>query len=193
MNKLTSGTVRLELRPLDLEATLAAAIESMQPTAGAKGVELRSWIDGALPRIQADGRRVQQVLWNVLHNAVKFTRSGGRVDVRASLQPESVQIAVQDTGEGIAPEFLPYVFDRFRQADSSTTRSSWGLGLGLSIAKHLVELHGGSIAAASPGVNQGSTFVLHLPVLAAFEEGDVAERATSLLPVHRSDTASSSS
>jgi signal transduction histidine kinase len=191
MNKLTSGTVRLELRPLDLESTLAAAIESMQPTAGAKGVELRSRIDGALPRIQADGRRVQQILWNVLHNAVKFTRSGGRVDVQASRQPGSVQIAVHDTGEGIAPEFLPHVFDRFRQADSSTTRPSWGLGLGLSIAKHLVELHGGSIEAASPGLNQGSTFVLHLPVLAV-EPDAVAERGPALRPLQQSDAAGSS-
>ena len=170
MNKLTSGTVLLELRPLDLEATLAAAIESMQPTADAKGVQLRSRAEAPLPRIQADGRRVQQILWNLLHNAVKFTRAGGRVDVHASLQPGAVRISVEDTGEGIPAEFLPYVFDRFRQADSSTRRSSWGLGLGLSIAKHLVELHGGSIEASSPGPNQGATFVLRLPVLGALEK-----------------------
>ena len=117
-----------------------------------------------MPRIPADGRRVQQILWNVLHNAVKFTRAGGQVAVCASLDAGWVRIQVADTGQGIPPEFLPYVFDRFRQADSSSTREAWGLGIGLSIAKHLVELHGGSIEASSAGLNQGATFVVQLPV-----------------------------
>ena len=155
MNKLTSGTARLEIAPLDVGATVDATLESLKPTADTKGVRLSLTREPALPRIQADGRRVQQILWNLLHNAVKFTRSGGRVEVGASSSDEYVRIVVKDTGQGIAPDFLPYVFDRFRQADPSTTRGTWGLGLGLSIAKHLVELHGGSIEASSQGVGSG--------------------------------------
>ena len=104
-------------------------------------------------------------LWNLLHNAVKFTRPGGRVDVSLSSTDEYVRVLVKDTGQGIAAEFLPYIFDRFRQADPSTTREAWGLGIGLSIVKHLVELHGGLIEASSPGTDRGATFVIELPVI----------------------------
>ncbi len=176
MNKLTSGTARLEIAPLDVGATVDATLESLKPTADTKGVRLSLTRGPALPRIQADGRRVQQILWNLLHNAVKFTRSGGRVEVGASRSDEYVRIVVKDTGQGIPPEFLPYVFDRFRQADPSSTRGTWGLGLGLSIAKHLVELHGGSIEASSQGVDQGATFTVQLPVMqsdrALADDGD---------------------
>ncbi len=165
MNKLTSGNARLEIAPLDVGATMDATMESLKPTADTKGVRLSLTRESALPRIQADGRRVQQILWNLLHNGVKFTRSGGRVEVCASASDGYVRIVVRDTGQGIAPEFLPHVFDRFRQADPSTTRGNWGLGLGLSIAKHLVELHGGSIEASSQGVDQGATFIVQLPVM----------------------------
>jgi signal transduction histidine kinase len=164
MNKLTSGTVRLEISPLDLVAALDAAMESLKPAAETKDVRLAVEKPAAMPRIPADARRVQQILWNVLHNAVKFTRAGGQVAVRASADDGWVRIQIADTGQGIPPEFLPYVFDRFRQADSSSTREAWGLGIGLSIAKHLVELHGGTIEAFSPGLNQGATFVVRLPV-----------------------------
>lgn len=164
MNKLTSGTVRLDIAPLDLVATVDAAMESLKPAAETKDVRLAVELPSAMPRIPADARRVQQILWNVLHNAVKFTRPGGQVAVRASADNGWVRIQIADTGQGITPEFLPYVFDRFRQADSSSTREAWGLGIGLSIAKHLVELHGGSIEASSPGLNQGATFVVQLPV-----------------------------
>jgi signal transduction histidine kinase/DNA-binding response OmpR family regulator len=164
MNKLTSGTVRLDIAPLDLVASLDAAMESLKPAAETKDVRLAVERPAALPRIPADARRVQQILWNVLHNAVKFTRPGGQVAVRASADDGWARIQVADTGQGIPPEFLPYVFDRFRQADSSSTREAWGLGIGLSIAKHLVELHGGSIQAHSAGLNQGATFVVQLPV-----------------------------
>jgi signal transduction histidine kinase/DNA-binding response OmpR family regulator len=165
MNKLTSGTVRLDIAPLDLVATLDAAMDSLKPTAETKDVRLAVERPTTMPRIPADGRRVQQILWNVLHNAVKFTRPGGHVAVRASIDNGMVRIQVADTGQGIPAEFLPHVFDRFRQADSSSTREAWGLGIGLSIAKHLVELHGGSIEAFSPGLNQGATFVVQLPVI----------------------------
>ena len=163
MNKLTSGTARLELGPLDVGAAVNGTIESLKPTADAKGVRLTAACDANLPRISADGRRVQQILWNLIHNAVKFTRAGGSVDVAVTSDDECVRIVVTDTGQGISAEFLPYIFDRFRQADSSTTRGTWGLGLGLSIAKHLAELHGGSIEATSPGPDRGSTFIVQLP------------------------------
>ena len=165
MNKLASGDVRLEISPLDLGVTLDAAVESVKPTADAKGIQLSVTKEPALPMIQADGRRVQQVLWNLLHNAVKFTRSGGHVEVWMSSAQAHVRVLVKDNGQGIAADFLPYVFDRFRQADPSTTRGAWGLGIGLSIAKHLVELHGGSIEASSPGLDQGATFLIELPLL----------------------------
>jgi len=164
MNKLTSGTVRLETAPLDVGAAIDATLESLKPTADAKGVHLAVARESTLPRIHADGRRVQQILWNLLHNAVKFTRAGGRVDVTTTAAEGCVRIVVKDTGQGIPPDFLPYVFDRFRQADPSTTRGTWGLGLGLSIAKHLVELHGGSIEAESPGLDAGATFSVELPM-----------------------------
>ena len=116
-----------------------------------------------MPLITADGDRVQQILWNLLHNGVKFTPLGGRVDVRAMPHRGGVRVIVRDSGQGIAPDFLPHVFERFRQADSSTTRKAWGLGLGLSIAKHLVELHGGSIEAESEGPGHGASFTVDLP------------------------------
>jgi PAS domain S-box-containing protein len=181
MKRLTSGTVRLESAPLDLEVTLNAAVESLRPTADAKGVHLSSRVEKPIPLVVADERRVQQILWNLLQNAVKFTHQGGSVEVCVRSGEDSVQIAVHDTGEGISPEFLPHVFDRFRQAEPSRSRGSSGLGLGLSIAKHLVELHGGYISVTSPGPNLGSTFVVSLPVLsdvrdlpAAFTPDDTA-------------------
>jgi signal transduction histidine kinase len=167
MNKLMSGNVRLELGPVDLRHALDSAIQSLKPAADAKGVQVVAALDAEVPVIIGDGRRIQQVLWNLLHNGVKFTDSGGRVDVSLSRSGRSACIAVEDTGQGISAEFLPYVFDRFRQADSTTTRGAWGLGIGLSISKHLVELHGGSIKAVSPGPDRGSTFVVQLPLVAA--------------------------
>jgi PAS domain S-box-containing protein len=164
MNKLTSGTVRLEVAPLDVGTIIGGTLESLQPTADTKGVRLSLTRESAMLRIHADGRRVQQIVWNLLHNAVKFTRAGGQVDVVVTRAEGCVRITVKDTGQGIAPDFMPYVFDRFRQADPSTTRGTWGLGLGLSITKHLVELHGGSIEASSPGLEKGATFVVQLPV-----------------------------
>ena len=177
VNKLTSGTVRLEIGPLDVGAAVDAAVESLKPTADTKGVHLSVQRDDVLPRISADGRRVQQILFNLLHNAVKFTRAGGSVAVLVDCVEGSVRIQVKDTGQGIAAEFLPHVFDRFRQADPSTTRSAWGLGLGLSITKQLVELHGGSIEAASEGLEQGATFSVRLPVRQMGSKDDCSSAA----------------
>ncbi|HEY0285334.1 MAG TPA: ATP-binding protein, partial [Vicinamibacterales bacterium] len=163
MNKLTSGTFRLELGTVDIGAALDGAIQSLQPAAIAKGVAVRRSVADGTPDVRADGRRLQQVLWNLIHNAVKFTPSGGVVDIAVSITDNAVEVAVADTGMGITSDFLPHVFDRFRQADSSTTRRNTGLGIGLSIAKHLVELHGGSIDVVSGGLDRGSTFRVLLP------------------------------
>jgi hypothetical protein len=164
MNKLTSGTVRLELEPVDLGASVEGALQALKPMADTKGVTVVAAMTREVPKIHADERRVQQILWNLLHNAVKFTPVSGRVDVEVGCDGAGVEVCVRDTGQGISPDFLPFVFDRFRQADSSTTRGSWGLGIGLSIVRHLVELHGGSIQASSDGLGTGATFVVRLPV-----------------------------
>jgi PAS domain S-box-containing protein len=166
MNRLASGTVRLEVAALDIESALTSAVDALRPTAEAKTVHLSVTVEPGLPQIQGDGRRIQQILWNVLQNAVKFTGTGGRVDAVAQQVDGRICIVVKDTGRGITAEFLPHIFERFRQEDQSTTREASGLGIGLSIAKYLVELHGGSIHAASSGVNQGATFVVELPIVA---------------------------
>jgi PAS domain S-box-containing protein len=187
MNKLTSGTVRLELALTDLGSAVHSALQALKPTADAKGVLLEVTVDPAVPLVQADERRVQQILWNLLHNAVKFTPGSGRVHVSVSRNGTSAQVLVKDTGQGIPADFLPFVFDRFRQADPSTTRGAWGLGIGLSIAKHLVELHGGSIEAASEGPGLGATFVVHLPIsnpaaTIQFDRSDVAVSTSEGIP-----------
>jgi PAS domain S-box-containing protein len=163
MNKLMSGTARLEVAVVDVRATVDSALQALQPTADAKGVRLSASIDPAVSQVTADARRLQQVLWNLVHNAIKFTPDQGRVDVTVTRTERAVQIRVTDTGQGIPGEFLPYVFDRFRQADPSATRGAWGLGIGLSIAKHIVELHGGTIDVESGGPGLGATFTVHLP------------------------------
>ena len=175
MNKLTSGTARLDVALVDVKSTVDNALQALQPTAEAKGIRLTADIDPAVPQMAADGRRLQQVIWNLVHNAIKFTPDQGGVEVAVTRTSTSVQIRVTDNGQGISPDFLPYVFDRFRQADSSATRGAWGLGIGLSIAKHIVELHGGTIVATSGGSGQGSTFIVHLPAsrLATATNGSV--------------------
>jgi PAS domain S-box-containing protein len=175
MNKLTSGTARLDVALVDVKSTVDNALQALQPTAEAKGIRLTADIDPAVPQMAADGRRLQQVIWNLVHNAIKFTPDQGGVEIAVTRTSTSVQIRVTDNGQGISPDFLPYVFDRFRQADSSTTRGAWGLGIGLSIAKHIVELHGGTIVATSGGAGQGSTFIVHLPAsrLATASSGSV--------------------
>ena len=163
MNKLMSGTARLEVAVLDVKTTVDNALQALQPTADAKGIRLSCSIDPAVSHVTADARRVQQVLWNLVHNAIKFTPNEGCVDVTVTRTERAIQIRVTDTGQGIPGDFLPYVFDRFRQADPSVTRGAWGLGIGLSIAKHIVELHGGSIEVESGGPGQGATFTVQLP------------------------------
>ncbi len=164
MSRIISGKVQLDVQLVNLPDVVSAAIDSIRPAVEAKRLTLRSTLDVKLSPIRADPHRLQQVLWNLLTNAVKFTPPGGRIDVVLERVSSHVEIAIEDTGIGIKPEFLSFAFDRFRQADSSTTRRHGGLGLGLSIVKHLVELHGGSVRVKSPGEGQGATFIVNLPL-----------------------------
>jgi signal transduction histidine kinase/DNA-binding response OmpR family regulator len=163
MNRLMSGSLALELSPVRVGSLLQTTMQSLQPAADARRVTLIASVDPSFGEISADAVRLQQVLWNLVHNAIKFSDEGGRVEIYVQRDGDSMQLVVKDDGRGISPEFLPHVFERFRQQDGSTTRSAFGLGLGLSIAKHLVELHGGTIAAHSAGPDQGATFVAKIP------------------------------
>ena len=163
MSRMTTGKLQVDLEPLPVVPVLEAAMESVRPAAQAKGLSIHtSWHVPADANVLADATRLQQVLWNLLSNAVKFTPTGGRITVRANQGNERIVIEVTDTGIGLDPAFLPHVFDRFRQADSATTRRHGGLGLGLAIVHDLVQLHGGEVEARSPGVGKGTTFVLTL-------------------------------
>lgn len=164
MSRIISGKVRLDVRLTDLGAVVDAALDTVAAAAQARGIVLEKDLEPGMPRVRADPHRLQQVLWNLLSNAIKFTGSGGRVCVLARRAGANVELAVRDTGQGIAAGFLPYVFERFRQADSSNTRQHAGLGLGLAIVKELVELHGGSVRAESAGRGLGSTFTVRLPL-----------------------------
>jgi len=163
MSRIITGKMRLDVALIDLRTVLTAAIESIAPSATAKGIDLRWNIaPGEIP-VLGDPDRLQQVLWNLLSNAIKFTPKGGRVDVRLARDDGDARVTVTDTGAGISPEFLPHVFDRFRQAESSTTRAHGGLGLGLAIVRTLVDLHGGTVEAQSDGRGQGAAFTITLP------------------------------
>jgi CheY-like chemotaxis protein/anti-sigma regulatory factor (Ser/Thr protein kinase) len=164
MNRIVSGKVHLEVQPLYLHEVVNNAIETVRQSAVAKNIRLQPMLDSRIGLVRGDPNRLQQVLWNLLSNAVKFTPSGGRVQIVLERVNSHVEISIADTGIGIRSEFLPFVFDRFRQGDPSTTRRYGGLGLGLSIVRNLVELHGGSVRVKSPGENQGSTFVVILPI-----------------------------
>ena len=171
MSRILSGQVRLDVQPLSLATTVEAALESVRPSAEAKGVHLHAALDAAAGTVSGDAVRLHQVVWNLLSNAVKFTPYEGRIDVTLARADRSLELTVADTGVGIDAEFLPHVFERFRQADGSAAKRYAGLGLGLSIVKHLVELHGGSVQAMSPGHQQGATFVVRLPLTALREGG----------------------
>lgn len=174
MSRIISGKVRLDVQRLDLAAVLAAAVETIRPAANAKGLRLQTVLDPGARWVSGDPNRLQQVFWNLLSNAVKFTPKGGQVRVVLECVHSHLEVSVSDSGEGIAPEFLPHVFDRFRQADASTTRHHGGLGLGLAIVKQLVELHGGTVRAGSAGVGQGTSFRVMLPLRALRPEDDGA-------------------
>ncbi len=167
MNRIISGKVRLDVQRVDLVPIIEAAIESVKPMATARQIRLTSVLDPHVGQVSADPGRLQQVLWNLLTNGVKFTPKAGRVHVALGRVNSHLEISVSDTGEGITAEFLPHVFDRFRQADGTITRRHRGLGLGLAIVKNLVELHGGTASVESAGLNQGSTFYVCLPAAVA--------------------------
>ncbi|HEX6200521.1 MAG TPA: ATP-binding protein, partial [Thermoanaerobaculia bacterium] len=164
VSRIITGRIRLAVEPVDLAAVVRDAVEAIRPAAEAKGVRLQVVSGNGDCAAMGDRGRLVQVVWNLLSNGVKFTPKGGRVQVVLQRINSHVEIVVSDTGEGIPPDVLPYVFDRFRQADASTTRRHGGLGLGLSIVRHLVELHGGLVLADSPGPSQGATFTVSLPV-----------------------------
>jgi hypothetical protein len=188
VSRIITGKLRLEIQPTDLDGVVRAAMDSVRPAADAKGINLEAKIVDCPPSFPGDPTRLQQVIWNLLSNAIKFTPAGGRVEIAIDQlrppvtppgHPESaVQIRVEDNGRGINPAFVPYVFDRFRQDDSTSKRAHGGLGLGLAIARHLVELHGGTIEVKSEGEGKGATFMVTLPVLRAEDAAGRADATT---------------
>ncbi|MDP3214161.1 MAG: ATP-binding protein [Deltaproteobacteria bacterium] len=190
MSAIVNGKLRLDVRPVDLAEVLGAALETVRPAAEARGVRLHALLDPRCGPVSGDPDRLQQVLWNLLSNAVKFTPRGGQVRAELARVDSHIEVRVVDTGEGITPEFLPHMFDRFRQADATMTRRHGGLGLGLAIAKQLVELHGGTIRVQSPGLGHGATFVVELPLSAlraASEQGSGRRHPTADTPTDPTD------
>ena len=163
VSRIITGNLRLELNPLNLVPIVEAAVDALRPTADAKGLELTTEFSSAC-LVRGDANRLRQVIWNLLSNAIKFTPRGGGVQIVLDCVDGIVRLKVSDTGEGISAEFLPYVFDRFRQAEGSISRRQGGLGLGLAVVRHLVELHGGNVSAESSGLGSGSTFTVDLPM-----------------------------
>jgi CheY-like chemotaxis protein len=180
VSRIVTGKLRLTMRPVDLNAVIKSAAETVRPAAEAKGVHLQPDLSTSFTAlVSGDPDRLQQVVWNLLANAIKFTPRGGWVRVRLEPVDSSVRIFVQDSGQGIDPLFLPYVFDRFRQADASAARAHGGLGLGLAIVRHLVELHGGTVEAESLGKDRGATFVVQLPRAGVFDAATTPARPPS--------------
>jgi signal transduction histidine kinase/CheY-like chemotaxis protein len=198
MSRIISGKIRLDVHSVDPSTVIEAAIESVRPAADAKEIRIQNVLEPCGP-VLGDPGRLQQVLWNLLSNAVKFTPRGGNVIVTCRRSRSSVEITVSDTGPGIKPEFIPHVFERFRQADGSTTRRYGGLGLGLAIVKNLVELHGGTVEARSAGDNSGANFIVRLPISALRSQApnvrdgenpdDIAARSTATVTAGSADNA----
>jgi signal transduction histidine kinase/ActR/RegA family two-component response regulator len=176
MSRIISGNIRIDIQRVAPITFIEAAIRTIQPAADAKNVRIEQMLDPLAGPVSGDPARLQQIMWNLLSNAVKFTPKGGKVQVVLERVNSHLEITVADTGEGIAPEFLPYVFDRFRQADASSTRKHGGLGLGLAIVKQLVELHGGSVRVKSAGESKGASFVVHLPLTVIHPPADQEKR-----------------
>jgi PAS domain S-box-containing protein len=167
ISRIVSGSMRMEMKPLHLAGIIATAVDSIMPAAQAKGIRLRVVSDPGVGSVEGDADRLQQVIWNLLSNAIKFTPTGGRIEIELEQRGGQVEVTVADTGKGIDPTFMPRIFDRFSQEDSSSTRSFGGLGLGLTIVKHLTELHGGTVRVNSEGLGKGASFIVGLPVLGA--------------------------
>ncbi len=176
MSRITAGKLRLDVQPVDPVRIIEAAMETVRPAADAKGIRLQKLLDPCAGPVSGDPNRLQQVVWNLLSNAIKFTGRDGKVQIALERINSHIEIRVADTGMGIERAFLPHVFERFRQADASSTRQFSGLGLGLSIVKHLVELHGGTVSASSPGQGKGATFLVHLPLTIIHESRQGEDR-----------------
>jgi signal transduction histidine kinase len=175
VSRIVTGKVILELALVEPRRVIESSVETMMPAAQAKGIALVPLLDAGVGPLRGDPARLQQIVCNLLSNAIKFTPLGGRVEIMLARRGPEAEISVRDTGQGIKPEFLPYVFDRFRQEDGSISRRHGGLGLGLAIVRHLVELHGGTISAASDGEGQGATFTLRVPIRPGAAAGQGAE------------------
>ncbi len=193
VSRMITGKLRLNNELVDIASVINAAIDSVQLAVDSKHLKLEVTLDPSARHTLGDANRLQQIVWNLLSNAIKFTPSGGLIEVRLERASENVEIRVTDTGQGIGPEFLPFIFDRFRQADGTTTRQHGGLGLGLAIVRHLVELHGGTIKADSAGEGKGATFIVQLPLApqdaarrristGTLQPTDYSEKARSSLP-----------
>jgi signal transduction histidine kinase/ActR/RegA family two-component response regulator len=176
MSRIISGKLRLDIQRIAPISFIEAAIQTIRPAADAKGIRIEKMLDPQVGPISGDPNRLQQVIWNLLSNSVKFTPKGGKLQVILERVNSHVEIRVADTGQGIKAEFLPYAFERFRQADATTTRRFGGLGLGLSLVKQLVELHGGSVSVLSAGEAKGATFVVHLPLMVVHAGEEEAAR-----------------
>lgn len=178
ISRIVQGKLHLNIRPVNLVSVIQAAIDSVQLAITAKDIEIRTVLDESVSLVSGDSDRLQQVIWNLLSNAIKFASKQGQIEVRLERIASNAVITVSDTGQGIDPAFLPYVFDRFRQGERATTRHHGGLGLGLAIVRQLVEMHGGTVAASSPGEGQGATFTVQLPLMAVRIEPCEAEPLT---------------
>ncbi|HET6251456.1 MAG TPA: response regulator [Tepidisphaeraceae bacterium] len=176
VSRITSGKLRLDIQPIDPAAMIDSALDSIKHAAAAKNIHIARILDAPAFSIFGDPGRLQQVMWNLVTNAVKFTPKGGKITVTLQRVNSHVEIAVRDTGDGISPELLPHIFERFQQGDASTTRRHGGLGLGLAIVKNLIEMHGGTIAASSDGTGKGSAFVIKLPLATVSPLGDVSSQ-----------------
>jgi len=190
VSRVITGKLQLNLSPVDLVAVIDAALDAVRPAMEAKEIQIETLIDASLRMVSGDADRLQQVVWNILSNAAKFTPNGGRIEISVSQSATHVHIQVKDTGPGIEPEFLPYVFERFRQADGSTTRIHGGLGLGLAIVRHLVELHGGTIAVGNSKTGSGAIFTIRLPLPSGELRPEALAEAAAALKETQSEQAS---
>jgi PAS domain S-box-containing protein len=188
VSRFITGKLRMDVRPADPNSFIDAAVEAVKPAAEAKGVRVQKVVDTGAVSIPGDPVRLQQVIWNLLSNAIKFTPRGGRVQIYSQRVNSHLEIVVSDSGQGISPDFLPHVFDRFRQADQKTSRQHGGMGLGLAIVRHLVEMHGGSVRASSEGEGKGATFTVMLPIAPVYQVDASGSRvhpgARDLLPAN---------
>lgn len=180
VSRIITGKLKLDVRPVELGSVIEAALEVVSPSIHAKDIDLHLSLEPAVGAVLGDASRLQQIVWNLLSNAIKFTPLGGRVEIRLDKIASNASITISDNGAGISEAFLPYVFDRFRQADSTFTRKHGGLGLGLAIVRHLVEIHGGTVAARSPGEGKGSTFIVTFPVVESGAPAGVRRGAAGL-------------